>query len=217
MAKPFFNLGDSELVSLAKNTAEVIGGDPSTYGASPADVAALSALIDTFKADLEAQKAARVAAKAATTKKNKSRAPLMAALRDRRDVAKAAKVAPAAFKMLGIPTSTVDRAPAATVPAGSVDTSERLRHTIHWTDASDLGNKRKPRGVMGCEIWVKVGGDEPGNEKDCVFLTVDASTPYLAEYGSDKVGQMAHYMLRWRMRDGSVSAWSETTSATITG
>lgn len=29
-------------------------------------------------------------------------------------------------------------------------------------------------------------------------------------------GKMAHYMLRWRMRDGSTGAWGETVSATIT-
>jgi len=28
---------------------------------------------------------------------------------------------------------------------------------------------------------------------------------------------MAHYLLRWRMRDGSVGAWGDTVSATITG
>jgi len=30
-------------------------------------------------------------------------------------------------------------------------------------------------------------------------------------------GKMAHYVLRWRMRDGSVGAWGDTVSATITG
>jgi hypothetical protein len=217
MAKPLFNIGDSELIAVARNTLGVIATNPSAYGASAADAAALEGLVDSFEADLKAQKAAKAAVKSATVKKNKSRAPLMAALRNRRDVAKAAKTSPADLTKMGIPSSTVSRAPSATIPFGRVDTSDRYRHTIHWTDAESLDNKRKPRGVLGCEIWVRIGSDAPGNEKDCNFLTVDASTPYAAEYAPADAGKTAHYMLRWRMRDGAVSAWSETISATITG
>jgi len=28
---------------------------------------------------------------------------------------------------------------------------------------------------------------------------------------------MAHYLMRWRVNDGSTGAWGETLSATITG
>jgi hypothetical protein len=70
---------------------------------------------------------------------------------------------------------------------------------------------------MGAEIWVKIDGPPPGNEQDCVFLTLDSSTPYMKEYSPTDAGKMAHYMIRWRMQDGSVSAWGETVSATITG
>jgi len=51
----------------------------------------------------------------------------------------------------------------------------------------------------------------------CQFPTLDAFTPYLAEYDGTAAGKMAHYVLRWRMRDGSVGAWSATVSATVTG
>lgn len=69
---------------------------------------------------------------------------------------------------------------------------------------------------MGAEIWVKIDGSPPGDEKECTFLTLDAFTPYLAKYGPENAGKTAHYMLRWRMRDGAVSAWGETVSSTIT-
>jgi hypothetical protein len=118
---------------------------------------------------------------------------------------------------LGIPTGGAIAPSSATVPQGSVDTSVRLRHLISWRDLATPENKRKPKGVMGCEIWVKVGEPAPGNEKDCVFLTLDASTPYLAEYEPADAGKTAYYMLRWRMRDGSVGGWGETISATVTG
>ena len=117
---------------------------------------------------------------------------------------------------MGIPSGG-QTAPNATIPAAAVDTSERLRHTLNWTDAATLDNKKKPRGAMGAEIWVKIDGPPPGNESDCTFLTLDSATPYMKEYSPAEAGKMAHYMIRWRMRDGSVSAWGETVSATITG
>jgi hypothetical protein len=117
---------------------------------------------------------------------------------------------------LGIPVgNTVDQ-PAATVPVGAVDTSERLRHTISWTDAGSPGIKRRPRGAMGAEIWCKLGGPPPTDEKECSFMTLDAATPYVAQFDGADAGKTIHYLLRWRMRDGSVTAWGETVSATIT-
>jgi len=55
------------------------------------------------------------------------------------------------------------------------------------------------------------------NEKDCWFLALDSATLYLPEYSGSDAGKIAHYMLRWRMQDGSLGPWGETVSATITG
>ena len=63
----------------------------------------------------------------------------------------------------------------------------------------------------------KLDGPPPVDETQCTFLTLDSKTPYLAEYAGADAGKMAHYLLRWRMQDGSVSAFGETVSATITG
>ena len=71
-------------------------------------------------------------------------------------------------------------------------------------------------GAMGVEIWCKLDGPPPTDEKDCTFLTLDAFTPYLATYPGGDGGKIAHYMLRWRLRDGATLAWGETVSATIT-
>jgi hypothetical protein len=48
-------------------------------------------------------------------------------------------------------------------------------------------------------------------------MTLDAATPYVAQFDGADAGKTIHYMLRWRMRDGSVTAWGETVGATITG
>jgi hypothetical protein len=208
---------DSELIDIANQVLAVLSVDPLAYGTTALVVTALDSKKDTFNTDMTSHVSKQAAAKSATELKNASRDVLEEALRSLRNVAKAAGTSDAAMAALGIPTSS-GKAPAnATVPAGSVNTSERLRHTINWTDAATLDNKRKPRGTMGAEIWVKLDGPPPVDEKECTFLTLDAFTPYLAEYDGSEAGKMAHYMLRWRNRDGSVNAWGETVSATITG
>ena len=84
-------------------------------------------------------------------------------------------------------------------------------------DAASPDNKKRPRGSIGCEIFVKLDGPPPVDEKECTYLALDSATPYLTEYLGTDAGKMAHYMLRWRMQDGTTSAWAETLSATITG
>jgi hypothetical protein len=180
-------------------------------------VTALTTDKNTFNADLTAHVAAQAAAKSATATKDASREAVEAAIRSIRNIAKAFGTKQGDMAGLGIPASNGAAPSNATVPAGAVDTSVRLRHTIEWTDAASLDNKRRPRGTMGAEIWLKLGGTAPIDEKECTFLTLDAATPYLSEYAGSDAGKMAHYLMRWRMRDGSVGGWGETVSATITG
>jgi hypothetical protein len=207
---------DSELVQFAQQMLNAISADPSSFGLTAGFVAELTAKMNTFKTDLAAQVAAQAAARAKTSAKNLSRDQLEDLMRTGRNVTKAAGTPESMIASLGLPAGSSKAPSTATVPIGSVDTSARFRHVIHWTDAA-AGNKRRPRGVLGCEIWVKVGDPEPGSEKDCRFLSVAASTPYIADFEAEDVGKKAHYILRWRMRDGSTSGLSETISATITG
>ena len=108
-------------------------------------------------------------------------------------------------------------AAAATRPVGVVDTSERLRHTIKFFDESTPQSRAKPSGVMGCEIWVKLGDTAPADPNELQFLGLDTATPYMAEYAGDQGGKKAHYMLRWVTTRGDKGPWSETVSATIAG
>jgi hypothetical protein len=105
---------------------------------------------------------------------------------------------------------------AATRPVGRVDTGSRFKHTIYIADEAAPELKRKPRGAVGCEIYVKIG-EEPRGLGDCRFLKIALKTKSEVEYESADVGKQAHYILRWLMRDGSASSLSETISATITG
>ena len=76
-------------------------------------------------------------------------------------------------------------------------------------------------GVMGAEIWVKVGephrgpANAPTDPKELSNLSVDTRTPYLADYPGEDGGKTAHYVHPWVATTGEKGPWSETASATI--
>ena len=82
-------------------------------------------------------------------------------------------------------------------------------------DEATPTRKAKPDGVMGAELWVKVGDPPPSDPSELSFLSVDTRTPYVANFAGADGGQTAHYMLRWVSTSGEMGPWSETASATI--
>jgi len=211
------DLSDNELINVANQLISAMAADPAAYGTTPQAVVALGVKRDTFDTDLTAQIAGLAASKASTATKEGSRSPLVNAMRGHRDTAKASGATEAQMAATALPFGGEKVPPTATVPIGSVDTSQRLRHTISWVEATTPDNTRRPRGAMGAEIYVKLDGPPPTDEKQCTFLTVDSATPYVVIYDGADAGKMAHYLMRWRMRDGTTGPWSETLSATITG
>ena len=217
MADSIASASDSELIDIATQTFNAMNGNLGNYpGVTAQQVSDLKALNDTFATDLTAHVAAQAAAKSQTQTKEASRKFVEDQLRVLRNTSKSAGASEADMAALGIPVSSAKAPATATRPAARVDTSQRLQHTIHWTEEATPDNKRKPIGAMGAEIWAKYDGPPPVDETECTFLTLDASTPYLKTYSGTDGGKMAHYLIRWRMRDGSTGPWAETVSATIT-
>lgn len=219
MANFLTNLADTNLIDVAKQAFNAANTNLGDYpGVMQAMVDVVKDAYTAFepKVTLHVQKQAE--ARVQTQVKDTKRTPLETTLRTLRNVAKAAGASDAALAALGIPSGGGPNAPTIpTRPVGSVNTSQRLQHLISWRDSDSQDNKKKPRGVMGCEIWVKLEGTPPTDENECTFVTLDSATPYLAVYDGTDGGKMAHYLLRWRMRDGSTGPWSETVSATVTG
>ena len=218
MAKPLSSQADGELLTTATQIYNTISGTPADWGMTAAEVTAIGAARDTFADDLTDIEDKRQQARAATTKKEGDRDTLEGLLRVFRDKAKAHGVSGDQMVSTGMPKGAAQLTPpSATIPVASVDTSRRLQHTIHWAEASTPDNKKRPRGVMGADIYRKIDGPPPGDVSECTFVTTDSETPYLVEYSADEAGKMVHYLTRWRFRDGGVGAWGETVSATVTG
>lgn len=103
-----------------------------------------------------------------------------------------------------------------TRPVTSVNTEQRLRHTVNFVDETTPTSRARPEGVTGCEIWNRVG-DAPTGPSQMTYLGTDTRTPYVAEYDEQDAGRTAYYMLRWINSKGETGPWSQTISATITG
>jgi len=109
-------------------------------------------------------------------------------------------------------------APAPTTrPVVTVDTSQRLQHTLHFFDETTPNSRAKPDGVKGAEIRRAVA-DAPVNDPEQMdFLALDSATPYVAQYTAAEAGKTASYIIRWVNRRDEPGPWSQTVSATITG
>ena len=218
MATSLQSASDAELIDIATQCVSAMNGNLADYpGVTQQMVDDLKTYKDAFVPEVALHVTKQAEGKAQTLVKDAKRVWVETQTAMLRNMSKAGNATEAAIAATGIPSPS-SRAPAnATQPVGSVDTSKRPRHTISWTDSASPDNKRRPRGSIGCEIFNKLDGAPPVDEKECTYLALDSATPYLTEYPGTDAGKMAHYMLRWRMQDGSVSAWGETLSATITG
>jgi hypothetical protein len=164
--------------------------------------------------------AAQAAAQAAREQKDGARQAVEDALRPLVNQIQATPtVTDAQRQSLGITVRSTTRtavgAPT-TRPVATVDTSQRLRHTISFVDELTPSSRAKPDGVSGCEVWVKIGTAAPVDPSELVYLATDTKTPYTAEYDGADAGKIAYYMLRWVSTRGERGPWSQTVSGTIT-
>lgn len=104
-----------------------------------------------------------------------------------------------------------------TFPAGTVDFSVRLQHTIHYSDEASPRSKAKPAGVHGCEIWMKLGGSAPVEASELTYLTTDTHTPHIVTFDGADAGKTVYYWLRWVNTRSEHGPWSSAISAMVAG
>lgn len=102
-------------------------------------------------------------------------------------------------------------------PAGDADTSQRLKIGLKWTDEATPTSKAKPFGVVGCNIFMKLGGPPPTDLSQCEFIGFATRTPFTEEFDGTQANQTAHFILQWVGTRGGVGPISETISATVPG
>lgn len=213
---------DAEFSAWLANFETYAAANLAGLGLVAGDVAPITAARTDWETKLAAHVAAAAAAQSARQAKDASRATAEGLVRPLvRRLQAAAAVDDAERAALGItvPDATPTPAgPPTTRPVVKLDAAERLRHTVHFSDAATPTRKAKPAGVQGAEIWVAVlpvGQPPPSDPSAFRFETLDTRTPHTIEFDGADGGQNAHYILRWVSTRGEKGPWSETATATI--
>ena len=108
----------------------------------------------------------------------------------------------------GVPTSR---------PVVLIAETKPLSHTLRFFDENTPNRRAKPKGVMGAEVWIKIGDAPPNSSDDLQFLGLDTRTPYISEFDTEDGGKTAYYRLRWVNSKGEQGPWSDLVSASIAG
>jgi hypothetical protein len=189
-------------------------------GLSAADLAPIQAREESWEAASAAFVTARARFRSARQVKDDERGgqqdlvrPLVAVLQASPIVTDAHKAA------LGLTvratTRTASPIPTST-PMAIIDTSQGLRHTVSLFDETTRLSRAKPRGVSGCEIWIKIGEPAPAGPSELKYFVTATRTPYVVEFEGADAGKVVYYMLRWVNTRGERGPWSRIVAATIT-
>jgi len=224
MAKDYIPRSDNDFQAWATNFVTYANAHLAELGIGPSEMIPITNGQTDFDTKMSDNVTAQQAAQSARQAKDASRDTLESAIRQLvRQLQASGDVDDAERAALGITIPDTIRTTSAggidTRPIGMVDTSQRLRHEIRFSDEATPTSRAKPAGVMGCEIWVKVaalGEAPPADPDELSFVAMDTASPYIAEYDGANGGKTAHYMLRWVKTGGEKGPWSETISATIT-
>jgi len=185
---------------------------------SAANKAAITAQLATWNTAYPLAQNPDTSTKTAIDNKNIARDELVTTLRSIYKDIPYSVLTPQDRNTLGITEPSTSRTPApvpSTKPAGTVDTSKRLAHTINFYDSEGTGIA-KPDGVRGCQIWLKIGSPAT-SPKELDYLATDTKTPYTHEFEGEDAGKMVYYWLRWENTRGETGPWSEPIQATVTG
>lgn len=211
---------DADFTAWLNNFINFANANLADLGLVAADLAPLQAAFTTWNTAFDAHVAAQAAARGTRETKDAARKDAERLARPMvQRLQTAGTVSNAQRQSLGVTPRSTTRTEAAeptSRPVATVDTSQRLQHTISFVDELSPTTRAKPAGISGCEVWVKVGGEAPVDPSELKYLATDTRTPYTAGYDGNDGGKIAYYMLRWVNTRGERGPWSQTVAATIT-
>ena len=223
MSADFIPGADAAFDTWQANFMSVVGANPTAYGLVASDLVPASALQLTWAAAYPAHITAQAAAQAARQTKDAARTgyePLIRGLAKRIQAQPPAIVTDAerAAAGLTVPDSNpTPVGPPTTAPTATIDTAQRLQHTVHFRDSTTPNSKAKPAGVRGCEIWMKIGTPPPADPSELSFVTLDSRTPNVVHFDGADAGKVVTYWLRWVSTRDEKGPWSAAVAATVPG
>ncbi|MBI5214868.1 MAG: hypothetical protein HY960_03885 [Ignavibacteriae bacterium] len=213
------DISDEQLNSLLSGLKTELVDNSATYGVTDADKQALDDAVNAWNGDYGSHLLAQTAARAATVKKDETRALLVKTFSAvLKKVNLNSSISPDQKTKVGI--TPADNIPTAaprptTRPMFRIDTSAHLQHTIHFFDETTPKSKAKPKRVLGCMIYKKVGGPAPIDESEMSFLVLDTATPYVVTFNASDIGKTVYYLGWWQNPTGQAGPKTEIVSAVI--
>ena len=212
---------DSEFNDWQSNFIDYVTNNAGNMGLTPEDLAPLTAAQSSWQTAYNDLIAAEAALSNARENKNGTRQNYESSLRATSQRLQASTdVSDADRAALGLTIRDTVRTAAGvptTRPLATIESSDRLQHKINFVDEDSPTRRAKPDGVLGCEIWVKIGDAPPSSPDELRFLGLDTATPYVAKFAPEDANKTAYYMLRWTNRSMEAGPWSETVGAFIRG
>jgi hypothetical protein len=187
-------------------------------GLVAADMTPVTAAQATWSTAFPAHVAAVNAAKAAKQSKDEARAAFVGVIRPLvRRLQASALVSDAEKASLGITVAQEPTpiGPPTAAPMVTIECGTRLQHSLRFVDAANPTRRGKPAGVLGVEIWNKVGTTPPTSEAELRFVAVDTSAPYVMSFDSADGGKTNYVWMRYVSPTGERGPWSEQAAATI--
>jgi len=118
---------------------------------------------------------------------------------------------------MGIHSPNVNRKPTPDVdtsPIMKVTNGESLYQIFMMRNAvtNRIG---KPKGVFFCEIWYKIGGDEPTDFSDTTKKRNLKNSGSSIVFDMADKGKMVYYFARWVMKSGAWGPWTKVFNCII--
>jgi hypothetical protein len=103
-------------------------------------------------------------------------------------------------------------------PRIAAEQAARLTHRLRFVPAEGTEGIKKPRGVIGAELYVALApphAPPPEQESDYRYVRAITRDGVRVTYAAEQAGLVAHYRARWLTRTGDVGGWSGDTAAMV--
>lgn len=210
--------GEMPRLEFLQRFSTMLSNDGTNHGFTAAETNAIFTAVDNLNTAIAGHHTARDAARAARIAKLAAEEAALELVRPAiRRLQAAAGMTDELRLQYGL--SVADTTPSAPVeplsaPVGVLDIGERFTHVLRVFDSANPARRAKPRGVEGCEVWLKIGA-EPAHPDELQFAGVHKNHRFVRQFTAAELGQKAYYMLRWFNSRGERGPWSETISGTI--
>lgn len=222
MATDLVKANDSEFLDQITAFHTFIEANPAAYGFTAGEADDLKTDKNLFGASLGDFTTKNTAARAAREKKDTDRDPAEERFRwmagqfnKRPNVTNAERISagiPPKSDAVGSITADLGSAPLILVEQAGIH-----EHVIRFfMPSSDSGSTKKPQGIDGAKLFMKIDGAPSTNLKEYGFIAFDKKSPYNYSHEATDAGKQAHYIALWATDEEEHSAQSETFSLMIT-